>query len=70
MNSILAKIESIDSFDELANLLQSKDLIKEVHDFFQKLQNPRHLHSPDDPSDEPSGTPAKTKNIQNHQCQR
>ena len=33
MNTILEKIESIDSFDELANQLQSKDLIKQVHDF-------------------------------------
>jgi hypothetical protein len=33
MNTILENIESIDSFDELANQLQSKDLIKQVHDF-------------------------------------
>lgn len=38
MNTILEKIESIDSFDELANQLQSKDLIKRVHDFLYRQQ--------------------------------
>jgi hypothetical protein len=45
MNSILEKIESVDSFDELANLLQSKDLIKEVHDFLHRLNNPSQAHA-------------------------
>ena len=48
MNSILAKIESIDSFDELANLLQSKDLIKEVYDYLQCLNNSRAGGNNDD----------------------
>ena len=33
MNKILETIESVDSFDELGNLMQSKDLIKQVHNF-------------------------------------
>jgi len=39
MNTILEKIESIDSFDELVNQLQSKDLIKQVHDFLYNQQD-------------------------------
>jgi len=55
MNSILAKIESIDSFDELANLLQSKDLIKEVHDFLHHLNNTEQ-RAPTDPTEQRAPT--------------
>jgi uncharacterized protein YjbI with pentapeptide repeats len=59
MNSILEKIESTDSFDQLANLLQSKDLIKQVHTFLHNISDDNisddnissdNIHTNDSPS--------------------
>jgi len=52
MNTILGKIESVDSFDELGNLLQSKDLIKDVHDFIHKINTFNNVDSDDNIDDD------------------
>jgi len=55
MNTILGKIESVDSFDELGNLLQSKDLIKDVHDFIHKINTFNNVDSDDNIDDDTDG---------------